>query len=328
MAHIGDVHADLIEPVVKLLDREGVVEVLGILRVDGAGPRIAEVLTLSHILVSDLARNLIGSILHFLRILVRQAVLCENSVHLHIVVARLSKYIHYLADNILVLTVRPCRDLHHGLVVGLSAFELVLRNENILCKGVLRRDEERDILVDTQTAHKLVFGTLQDLDDLRLLDMLGAARHHRHAHAVTREGRHRVALRDEDGLVAAVGDKRVLTVRLADEAALLHLTFGVELKRGVAHLRDGIVPRHLFERIHGEHLQRMGVEMERAEDIFKRQSLVGLRSEEVRQRLGKLFLRHTLTATTLLLGLVRRMIILVVFLVFLSHSSNGFNCFY
>ena len=276
MAHVGDMHTDLVEAIVELLDREGVVEVLGILRVDGAGPRVAEVLTLRHILIGYLTRDLLSSILHAFRVLIRQSVLRKDGVHLHIVVARFSEDVHDLTDDVLMLTVGPCRDLHHGLVVGLAAFELILRNEDILCKSVLRCDEERDVLVDTQTAHKLILGTLQDLDDLCLLDVLGAARHHRHAHAVTREGRHRVTLRDEDWLVAAVGDKRVLTVRLADEAALLHLAFGVELVRVVTHFRDGIIPCHLLQSIHGEHLQRMSIEMERAEDIFERQSLVRL----------------------------------------------------
>ena len=188
VAHVGDMHADLIKPVVELLDRECVVEVLGILRVDGAGPRVAEILTLRHILVGDLTRDLLSSVLHPLRVLVRQSVLSQDGVHLHIVVTRLSEHVHDFTNDALMLAVGPGRDLHHGFVICLSALELILRDEDILRKSILGRDEERDILVDAQPAHKLVFGTLQDLYDLSLLDMIATACHHRHTHAVAREG--------------------------------------------------------------------------------------------------------------------------------------------
>ena len=50
MAHVGDMHAHLPEAVLQLLDGQRVVEVLGVLRVDGARERVAEVLALGIVL--------------------------------------------------------------------------------------------------------------------------------------------------------------------------------------------------------------------------------------------------------------------------------------
>ena len=205
MADVGNMYADLIEAVVQLLDRQCVIEVLGILRVDGAGPHIAEVLTLGHILRRDLPRNLLGGVLHALRILIRQTVLRQDSVHLHVVVAALTEYVDHLADDALMLLVGPSRNLHHSLVVGLTALQLILGDEDVLRERILRRYEEGNILVDAQPSDEAVLGALQDSDDLRLLDVVAATGHERYAHAVAGEGRHRVALGHEDGLAAVVG---------------------------------------------------------------------------------------------------------------------------
>ena len=82
MAHVGNVYAYLPQSV------------------DGAGESVAEVLAFGIVFGCYLSRNLLGSLLHILRILVRQAVLREDSVHLDIVVASLAQHVHHLANHI------------------------------------------------------------------------------------------------------------------------------------------------------------------------------------------------------------------------------------
>ena len=118
--HIGDVHAHLPESVLQLSDGERVVEVLRILRVDGAGEHVAEVLALGIVRRCYLCRNLLGSLLHVLRILIRQAVLREDGVHLHVVVARLAEHVDNLADHVAVILVGPLHDAHYGVVAVLA----------------------------------------------------------------------------------------------------------------------------------------------------------------------------------------------------------------
>ena len=81
--------------------------------------------------------------------------------------------------------------------------------------------------------------------------------------------RHGVALCHEDGLVAAVGEERVLAVWLAHEGTLLHLSFGIELISVLTFLGDEVVPRHLFHDVHGKHLQWMRVKVKRTEYVFQ-----------------------------------------------------------
>ena len=100
MADVGDVYA-YFPQLSFLLDTEGIVEVFGILGVDGAGPNIAEVLTTADFLRCDTRFYILCGILHSFWILVRQTILCENGVHLHIVVAFLSQYVDDLADDVL-----------------------------------------------------------------------------------------------------------------------------------------------------------------------------------------------------------------------------------
>ena len=129
-----------------------------------------------------------------------------------------------------MIGIGPLSDLHHSAVIGLAAFQLALGNEDIMDKKIVGSDEIGQLPVYLESAYKLVFCPVKNLDDLCLLDVLLPACHEAYFHAVTVEGSHRVALRNEDGLVATVGHERVLTVGLAHEGSFLHLSLGVELE--------------------------------------------------------------------------------------------------
>ena len=262
-------HTHLIESFVEFLDGEGIVKVFGVGRVNGASPCIAEVLSLSNVFGRDLARDLLRGLLHVLGILIRQTVLCENGAHLGIVLSSLAEHVDDLTNRVFVVFVRPLDDLHEHLVVGLSALEFFLRNKDVLREGAVLRDTEGNVAVHTQPADKGVLGTAENLDDLGFLDMFLAACHERHPYTVARKCRHGVALCHEDGLVAAVGEERVLAVWLAHEGTLLHLSFGIELISVLTFLGDKVVPCHLFHDVHGKHLQWMRVKVKRTEYVFQ-----------------------------------------------------------
>ena len=84
-----------------LPDAQRIVEVFGVLRVNGAGEHLAEVLTTLDLLLRDARVYLLGSILDILRILVRQPILCQDGMHLDIIVALLTQDINDLAYNVL-----------------------------------------------------------------------------------------------------------------------------------------------------------------------------------------------------------------------------------
>ena len=132
--------------------------------------------------------------------------------------------------GVLMIGIGPLSDLHHSAVVGLAAFQLALGNEDIMDKEIVGSDEIGQLPVYLEPAYKLVFCPVKNLDDLCLFDVLLPACHEAYFHAVAVEGSHRVALRNEDGLVATVGHERVLTVGLAHEGSFLHLSLCVELE--------------------------------------------------------------------------------------------------
>ena len=296
MAHVGYVYAYLPQPVLKLLDRQRVVEVLGVLRVDGAGEGVAEVLAFGIVFGRYLSRNLLGSLLHVLRILIRQAVLCKDSVHLDVVVASLAQHVHHFAYHISMVLVGPFHDVNDSVVAVLATLQLASRNDDAVGKYVGWRDEGAQVVVERQSSDERILCTLEYFDNLRLLDMVLASCHTCESHAVAGQSPHRVALSHKDRFVRIVGHYAVLAVGLTLEHTLLHLTLHVELVGVVAHLGDEVVPRHLLHYVDGEHLERMGVKMQGAENLLERHCLAGIGGEEFLKFRCKLFLCHALAA--------------------------------
>ena len=111
-------------------------------------------------------------------------------MHLGIVIPRLTKDIDHGAYDVLMLCIRPLDHFHHSLIVCLTPFQLALGDDDVVDEGVILRNEERPVFVDTQFSDNLVVGTLDDLDDHRLLDMLVATGHIRHLYPVAVHRRH------------------------------------------------------------------------------------------------------------------------------------------
>ena len=122
MAHVGDVYAHLPQSAVERTDAQRVVEVLGITRVNGEGHHLTHVLTLGQLLCTDARKQLVGSLLYGCGVLVGQSVLCQDGVHLGIVLARLAQDIDDMAHGVLCV-LGPFGYLHHGLVAVLALLE-------------------------------------------------------------------------------------------------------------------------------------------------------------------------------------------------------------
>ena len=200
-------HAHFPQTTIQLTYTKGIVKVLGILRIDGTSKHITEILTTVDLLLRNGGINLLGRLLHILRILIGQIVLSEDGVHLSIVVTRLSKDIHHRANNVLMLIVGPLHHLHHRLVVGLATFQLALGNDDVVHESVVERYEEGHIFLHTQLANDLIMGTLDNLNDHRLFDMFVATGHVGYLHAVTVQSRHRVALSHKYWCTTIIGQE-------------------------------------------------------------------------------------------------------------------------
>ena len=89
MRNIGNMHTNL--PQLALFaDAQCIIEVLGILGVNGTGKHLAEVLATSNLLGGDARIYLLGSLFHMLGIGIGQSILCKDGMHLDIVIALLT----------------------------------------------------------------------------------------------------------------------------------------------------------------------------------------------------------------------------------------------
>ena len=70
MRDIGNMHAHFPQTTLQLTDTKGIVKVLGILRVDGTSKHVTEILTAVDLLLRNGGINLLGRLLHILRILI------------------------------------------------------------------------------------------------------------------------------------------------------------------------------------------------------------------------------------------------------------------
>lgn len=111
-------YAHLPYAVFDLADREGVVEVLGIRRVDGEGRYLAEVAPGGVIGFGDRRRNGLGRIFDLLLEMVGQAVFGQDGVHLGIVLSGAAQYLDQLSGGAFG-TQRPVRDADHDFVAVL-----------------------------------------------------------------------------------------------------------------------------------------------------------------------------------------------------------------
>ena len=194
MCYVSNVDTNFPNAFAYLTNRQGIVEILGIFGVNRASEHLPEVFSFSQILWGNLATNSLCGVFNCLWILVRQAVLRQDGVHLRIVIASLAQHVDNLSYDVFMILIGPFAHFYHHLVIGLAALQLVSWNQDVVGKQVLLCHQEGDVLFNSQFTDELIARTLQYFDDLCFFDVLLTARHERHFHAVTIECRHRVAL--------------------------------------------------------------------------------------------------------------------------------------
>ena len=118
-------HTDLPTSLGHLADRQRVVEVLSVGRVDREGRYIAEIATLGIVLRRNLALDLLSRLDHSLVKFIGQVVLCQDCVHLGIVVATHTQHIANATLRALA-AIGPIDNMYHHLLaitqIGILAF--------------------------------------------------------------------------------------------------------------------------------------------------------------------------------------------------------------
>ena len=249
VGHIGDVYANLPVAILELLYRQGVVEVLGIGRVDGERGHPAHVAAAGHLLIGDARLQSVGRALDVFGILVGQPKFGQDGMNLGIVLAGASQHVDHLADGAVGI-LWPLDDACHHLVARLPTLELVERDEDVGGQELAVHHQMGKVFLDLQCAGEHLLVALQNLDDLGLGFQAHACRADVHAHAVAMQGVHRVALGHHDGFAVGGTDVHtVLAVAAADECALGHHRASGGLVASHALLDDKAVDGQLFQNL-------------------------------------------------------------------------------
>ena len=126
-------------------ERQRVVEILGVGRVNGKGRYAAEIAASGNLLLRNVLIDFVGGILNALRKPIRQTVLGQNGVHLSVVFARISQNFNHLAYRVF-LSVAPLHNLGDSLLASFGIFQLIERNKNIEWHLVVLWNEEGKML--------------------------------------------------------------------------------------------------------------------------------------------------------------------------------------
>ena len=267
MGYIGNVYAHFPQARLERTDREGIVEVLRVLRVDGESSDGAEIFTLGIVFGCNDIRNLVGCSFHVFRIDIWQTELRQDGMHLGVVVSGLSQDVDNLTDRVLGIF-RPFGDFHHGLVAILSALQHVAWNEDVIGQRTVFGEEESIELVHLQCAHKGVLGTFDDFYHfafyLASLSLGGKG----NLHLVAMHGMSGIPFGNEDGFATVFRQERVLSVALALELSGQDDAVVVQLEMSVLHHLNEVVFCHFIQDVQAEHLQRMGGKVQTAKYLF------------------------------------------------------------
>ena len=116
-------HADFVMPVFQLLEREGIVEVLGILRVDRECRDFPEISAVLDFLCRDGIFYLFSGFFHVYRELHGQFVFRHDGVHFRVVVSRRSENFQHFPHRVL-LVLRPLGNLDDGFFPVLGTVQV------------------------------------------------------------------------------------------------------------------------------------------------------------------------------------------------------------
>ena len=113
MGNVCDMHSHLVIATGQLLETQGVVEVLGIRRVDCEGKGVAEVPAALEVFGSDLLGDAVGGVLDLLLEPVGQVELRQDGMHFGFVLPRHAQHVDQVPDGSRVAAVPAVHDHRH-----------------------------------------------------------------------------------------------------------------------------------------------------------------------------------------------------------------------
>ncbi|MCY1521501.1 hypothetical protein D9M68_563150 [compost metagenome] len=220
-AHVGDGHQQapaLAAAHLRGLAVHGVVEVAGVLAVDGDERHVGEVDAALLVGGAHLLGQGLGLRQALRGKLMRHAVLAHGDLDFHAGIVDITEHFHHAAHRLhIAVGILDQLDTDH-----LPHARLALRlgrDQDVLADAlVLGRDHQHAALAEQPPDHEAV-GALDDLDDLPFGPAAAVIAHHAHLRTVVVHGLLQFALGQEDIVFAIVADQETETVAVALHAA-------------------------------------------------------------------------------------------------------------
>ena len=201
-------------------------------------------------------------------------------MHFGIVLACLAQDVDDRAYRVLG-PFRPLHDTHHGLVARLALLQVLLRDEDVVGKRAVLREQVGIALLHLQGADEGLVAALQYFGDGSLAHVVLSAGQQRHLHRVAVHCVEAVALGHEDGFASFRRLEGVLAVCLTVENAGHHLHGDVQHVAVARLFLDEIVHEQAFQHVHEQHLGRSGVQVELLADRLQREGDSRVLLEEI-----------------------------------------------
>ena len=153
-----------------MTDRQGIVEVLGVVRVYGKGGYIAKILASGYFLGGNVGRECLGCFFHLFGIFIGQSVLCQYGVHFGIVFALFAQNVYNLTDGAFRIG-GPFGNFHHHFVAIFGSFKFIFRNKDVSGQRAAFGNEETIASLHLQLSDKGVVGAAQNFGYFGLAGM-------------------------------------------------------------------------------------------------------------------------------------------------------------
>ena len=198
-------------------DADRIVQVLGVLAVDGDHDHVPQVPAPGHVRLGHLLGHPLHLVHDFRREFHRQLIAADDGHDVHSGVVDMAQNLHHPALGALPV-IAVVGDVHHHLVAAHGPFGMLLWHEDVLGELVVVRDYESVVFLGPVIgAHDLLHAPGYDSDHLGLLPLPLALRQQCHLHGVLVEGAAGLVLRDVQILFAPLYLHEAEALGMADE---------------------------------------------------------------------------------------------------------------
>ena len=167
IADIRNINAQQVFVIVNLLYVNSIVQILGVLAVDGYDSALTQITAACQLALFNRLRHLARSLQHLIRKSQRQIILLNNRQNLQAYIADIAQNLGNLAFRLAVL-LRPFGNFYYYLLTILGTVKMLAHNIYILTDALIVRRYEGEITGLVENAYNFIISMRDDTQDFAL----------------------------------------------------------------------------------------------------------------------------------------------------------------